>query len=144
MSSIARATDEGDLLAAHPTVKPTSLVADEPDVTWPGKIPYFALSSGTSGASSKYIPVTADILRDMKKGSRRMFFDLAKYNLPPQQFTRHMLMVGSCTTLRAEGSHLTGDLSGILGLNRPLWMEAYYRPGKHITDQPEWRTHSPQ
>ena len=115
-------------------------LADEPDVTWPGKIPYFALSSGTSGASSKYIPVTADILRDMKKGSRRMFFDLAKYNLPPQQFTRHMLMVGSCTTLRAEGSHLTGDLSGILGLNRPLWMEAYYRPGKHITDQPEWRS----
>src|SRR5205085_2371325 len=33
-----------------------------PDVTWPGKIKYYALSSGTSGAASKYIPVTKDIL----------------------------------------------------------------------------------
>src|SRR5215212_3559332 len=28
-----------------------------PDVTWPGVIKYFALSSGTSESSSKYIPV---------------------------------------------------------------------------------------
>ena len=32
-------------------------------VTWPGKIKYFALSSGTSEASSKYIPVTSEMLR---------------------------------------------------------------------------------
>lgn len=114
-------------------------LADEPDVTWPGKIPFFALSSGTSGASSKYIPVTSDMLREMKKVSRRMFFDLAKYHLPARQFTRQMLMVGSGTTLRAEGKHLTGDLSGILGLNRPVWLEPYYRPGRHITGLPEWR-----
>src|SRR5690606_2676963 len=31
-----------------------------PDVTWPGKIKYYALSSGTSEAASKYIPVTKD------------------------------------------------------------------------------------
>src|SRR5215510_11047233 len=34
-----------------------------PDVTWPGKIKYYALSSGTSGAASKYIPVTRDMMR---------------------------------------------------------------------------------
>ena len=34
-----------------------------PDVTWPGKIKYYALSSGTSEAASKYIPVTKDLLR---------------------------------------------------------------------------------
>src|SRR5690606_15437226 len=34
-----------------------------PDVTWPGKIYYYALSSGTSEAASKYIPVTKDMLR---------------------------------------------------------------------------------
>ena len=34
-----------------------------PDVTWPGKIKYYALSSGTSEAASKYIPVTRDLLR---------------------------------------------------------------------------------
>src|SRR5947208_1751402 len=34
-----------------------------PDVAWPGKIKYYALSSGTSEASSKYIPVTKEMLR---------------------------------------------------------------------------------
>ena len=34
-----------------------------PDVTWPGKIKYYALSSGTSEAASKYIPITRDMLR---------------------------------------------------------------------------------
>src|SRR5882724_2219632 len=30
----------------------------KPDVCWPGKIKYYALSSGTSEAASKYIPIT--------------------------------------------------------------------------------------
>jgi hypothetical protein len=114
--------------------------ADEADVTWPGKIPYFALSSGTSGAASKYIPVTQAMLSQMKKGSRRMFFDLSKYDLPEHQFKKQMLMVGSCTSLTQCGQHLEGDLSGIIGLNRPLWLSKYYRPGRAITDLPEWHS----
>ena len=31
-----------------------------PDVCWPGPIKYFALSSGTSEAASKYIPITSE------------------------------------------------------------------------------------
>src|SRR5437868_8408697 len=34
-----------------------------PDVCWPGVIKYFALSSGTSESSSKYIPITRDLIR---------------------------------------------------------------------------------
>lgn len=113
---------------------------DQPDVTWPGIVPFYALSSGTSGAASKYIPVTTDMIQAMKKGSRRMFFDLSKYNLPPKQLTRQMLMVGSCTAPKPEGRHFTGDLSGIIGQNRPVWLERYYRPGRHITDLPHWHS----
>src|SRR5436190_3924423 len=35
----------------------------ERDVCWPGKIKYFALSSGTSESSSKHIPVTCDMIK---------------------------------------------------------------------------------
>ena len=35
----------------------------EPFVAWPGRVKYFALTSGTSEASSKHIPVTSDMLR---------------------------------------------------------------------------------
>ncbi|HHL57481.1 MAG TPA: GH3 auxin-responsive promoter, partial [Bacteroidetes bacterium] len=37
------------------------LLNGETYVTWPGKVKYFALSSGTSDSSSKYIPVTAEM-----------------------------------------------------------------------------------
>ena len=35
-----------------------------PDVAWPGKIKYYALSSGTSESSSKYIPVTKELVAE--------------------------------------------------------------------------------
>src|SRR6478735_6500120 len=34
----------------------------KPDICWPGKIKYFALSSGTSESASKYIPITNDLM----------------------------------------------------------------------------------
>lgn len=112
---------------------------DTPDVCWPGVIPYYALSSGTSQAASKFIPLTEAMLRQIRRGSQRMFFDvMTKYHQQPGQFRRQMLMVGSCTSPQREGLHHSGDLSGILGLNRPGWLEHYYRPGRHITDLPDW------
>ena len=112
---------------------------DEPNVCWPGHVPWFALSSGTSNAATKYIPVTTDIIRSMKKVSRRLFCDMAHFNLPADLFTKQMLMVGSCTNLTPEGNHSVGDLSGIIGLNRPFWLKKYYQPGRHITAIPEWQ-----
>lgn len=112
---------------------------DEPDVCWPGLVPYFALSSGTSQSATKYLPLTEDLLRGMKRGSRRLFYDMAKfYNLAPEHYTKQMLMVGSCTQQKRVGYHWEGDLSGIMGMNRPRIMERSYRPGRHITDLPEW------
>ena len=39
----------------------------ERDICWPGKIKYFALSSGTSESSSKHIPVTRDMIKTIHK-----------------------------------------------------------------------------
>lgn len=112
---------------------------DEPDVCWPGVVPYYALSSGTSQSSTKYLPLTEDLLRAMKRGSRRLFYDMAKhYGLAPEHYTKQMLMVGSCTQQKRVGYHWEGDLSGIMGMNRPRIMERSYRPERQITDLPDW------
>ncbi len=37
------------------------------NVCWPGRVKYFALSSGTSEASSKYLPVTKDMTKAIQK-----------------------------------------------------------------------------
>ncbi len=112
---------------------------DEPDVCWPGIVPYFALSSGTSQSATKYLPLTEDLLRGIKRASRRLFYDMAKhYGLSAEHYTKQMLMIGSCTQQKRVGYHWEGDLSGIMGMNRPRIMERSYRPGRHITDLPEW------
>ncbi len=111
---------------------------DEPDVCWPGVVPWYALSSGTSNAASKYIPVTRDLIRWMRRLSRRVVFDMAHFHLSPSFFRRPMLMVGSTTTLQREGKHWVGDLSGILALHRPFWLKHAYRPERDITDIPDW------
>jgi GH3 auxin-responsive promoter len=112
---------------------------DAANITWPGHTPYYALSSGTSQAASKYIPVTHDMLRAMRRGSRRLFITTMRMpELPIQHFTKKVLMVGSCTHIQRESDHYTGDLSGIIGANSPAWLAPYYLPNRQISDMPDW------
>ena len=52
----------------------------ESDICWPGKIKYFALSSGTSESASKYIPITNDLLRGNKILMIKQLISLFKYS----------------------------------------------------------------
>lgn len=112
----------------------------EPFVTWPNKIKYFALSSGTSEASSKYIPVTADMLRAIKKTSVRQIWSLAQYDFPKEFYTKGILMLGGSTHLNYNGTYYEGDLSGITAGNIPFWFQHFYKPGKRISKERDWNT----
>lgn len=54
----------------------------EEDVTWPGKPPYFALSSGTTGKTSKRIPVTQDMLDAIRSAGIKQVSALSNFDLP--------------------------------------------------------------
>lgn len=112
----------------------------EPYVCWPNHVKYFALSSGTSEASSKYIPVTKDMLKAFKKGSVRQIFAMAHYDLPKEHFQKAMLAIGGSTKLDFNGTYYEGDLSGITAANIPLWFQHYYKPGKTISKYKDWNT----
>src|SRR6187401_3564717 len=56
------------------------------NVCWPGRTKYFALSSGTSEASSKYIPVTKEMTMAIRRTSVRQVLTLSKYDLPVELF----------------------------------------------------------
>jgi len=111
-------------------------------VTWPGKVKHFALSSGTSEASSKYIPVTNDMLRSIKRTSVRQLLSLAQYNFPPEFFEKGtgILMLGGSTHLQYNGTYYAGDLSGITTGNIPFWFQVFYKPGKRISKERDWNT----
>ncbi|NTW25087.1 MAG: GH3 auxin-responsive promoter family protein [Lentimicrobium sp.] len=109
-------------------------------VSWPGKVKYFALSSGTSEASSKYIPVTADMIKAIKKTSIKQIFSLPKYDLPRDFYERGMLMLGGSTHLHFNGTYYEGDLSGITTGNIPFWFQHFYKPGNRISKERDWTT----
>ncbi len=112
----------------------------EPFVCWPGKVKYFALSSGTSEASSKYIPITTDMLRAIKKTSIRQIFSLAQYDFPKEFFEKGILMLGGSTHLQYNGTYYEGDLSGITAGNIPFWFQHFYKPGNRISKERDWPT----
>lgn len=109
-------------------------------VCWPGTVKYFALSSGTSEASSKHIPVTKDMLKAIKLTSIRQILAQAHYDLPPEHFERGILALGGSTHLNYNGTYFEGDLSGITTGNIPFWFQHFYKPGKRISRERDWNS----
>lgn len=111
---------------------------DQENVCWPGKVRYFALSSGTSGSSSKHIPVTKDMSKAIQKASLKQILSLSKYDLPFSTFEKGILMLGGSTHLHQQGSYFEGDLSGITASQIPFWFQHFYKPGRKISREKDW------
>lgn len=112
-----------------------------PDVCWPGVIKYFALSSGTSEAASKYIPITKDLIRSNTVTSFRQLLSLTRYeNVPKSSIGKGWLMLGGSTQLQKGPTYFAGDLSGIQQKNIPFWFSGLglYKPGKKIAKEKDW------
>ena len=112
-----------------------------PDVCWPGVIHYFALSSGTSDASSKFIPITKDLIRSNTITSFKQLLSLAKYeDVPRSAIGKGWLMLGGSTQLQKGPTYFAGDLSGIQQKNIPFWFQGLglYKPGKKIAKEKDW------
>jgi GH3 auxin-responsive promoter len=112
-----------------------------PDVCWPGVIKYFALSSGTSDATSKFIPITKDLIRSNTITSFKQLLSLTKYdNLPTSSLGKGWLILGGSTQLQKGPTYFAGDLSGIQQRNIPFWFQGLglYKPGKKIAKEKDW------
>ena len=109
-------------------------------VTWPGRVKYFALSSGTSEASSKFIPITNNMLSSIKKASIQQILAATKYDFPLDFYDKGFLMIGGSTHLQYNGSYYSGDLSGITAAKLPFWFEYFYKPGRKISQTIDWNT----
>jgi hypothetical protein len=114
------------------------LLEGKKNITWPGAVKHFALSSGTSGASSKYIPITKSMVKSIRKTGVRQLLTLSKYDLPASLFTKGILMLGGSTDLDFNGTYFSGDLSGITASNLPIWFQRFYKPGKKISKNRNW------
>ena len=110
----------------------------EKDVCWPGKIKYFALSSGTSESSSKHIPVTKAMIKTIHKGTIKQIISTKHFNFTNEQYETEILFVGGSTNLTYNGTYFSGDLSGITTGSQPRWFQNFSLPGPEITSQKNW------
>src|SRR6476620_11088287 len=111
----------------------------KPDVCWPGKIKYYALSSGTSEASSKYIPITNDLLYGNKTAMIKHLLSLRNYvDIPVKSLSKGWLTLGGSTDLEKGPGYYAGDLSGITAKKSPFWFQPFYKPGRKIAREKDW------
>jgi hypothetical protein len=108
-------------------------------VCWKGAITHYALSSGTSEGSSKYIPVSKQMIRAIQRAGAKQYFSILKEKeVPVSVFNGSSLMMGSSTNLQYYGAHYQGDLSGIITARVPTWFEAFAKPGVEVRRLP-WK-----
>jgi len=110
------------------------------NVTWPDNPDYYALSSGTTGKTSKRIPVTEAMIDSIKSTGISQILALSNFDLPAVFFEKGILMLGSSTDLIQKEGHLEGEISGISANNIPSWFRGYYKPGEDIAQIKDWDT----
>ena len=110
----------------------------EENVTWVGNPSYFALSSGTTGKTSKKIPVTDEMIAAIKSSGIKQVTSLNNFDLPADFFEKDIMMLGSSTDLAEKEDHLEGEISGISASNIPFWFKGYYKPGEEIAKIEDW------
>jgi hypothetical protein len=109
------------------------------DVTWPGIIPYFAVTSGTTSGTSKYIPVT----QEMNRSNSRASFDILVHHLAHRPKSRPLdgkvFMLGGSTDLVQQAPTVySGDLSGIAVKRLPGLLRAFTFPPPAIAREKDF------
>ena len=116
----------------------------EADVLWPGRCPFFAVSSGTTAGSTKHLPVTEEMLAHFRQtGLDSLLYYTVRAKHAGVFSGRQLFLGGSSklTPVEEAKPHVAydGDLSGITAINLPGWVEKHlYEPGASIAQMDDW------
>lgn len=109
------------------------------NVTWPGRVPYFAVTSGTTSGTSKYIPVTHAMNRSNTKAGLDLFTHHLTARPTSRVFGGKSFMLGGSTDLvREAGGVWSGDLSGIAIKRLPYWAKQFAFPPVELALITDW------
>lgn len=113
----------------------------EQNVFWATPIKWFAKSSGTTNAKSKFIPVSSEALEDCHyKASKDLLCLYLNNNEESELFTGKSLRLGGSKQLYEDNNTFFGDLSAILIDNMPFWAEFSSTPSNKVSLMSEWET----
>jgi len=106
----------------------------EQNLLWPGKIRWFAKSSGTTSSKSKFIPMSREALEESQYRAIKDILAIYFNNNPATRiFPGKSLTLGGSHRIDQFGSGaLCGDLSAIMIENSPFYAEFVRTPKKEI------------
>ena len=111
----------------------------EQNIFWPTPIKWFAKSSGTTNAKSKFIPVSPEALENCHfKAGKDMLCLYLNNNEDSQLFTGKSLRLGGSKQLYEDNNTIFGDLSAIIIDNLPFWAELSSTPSNKVSLMSEW------
>jgi GH3 auxin-responsive promoter len=116
----------------------------EQNVFWHSNIKWFAKSSGTTNAKSKFIPVSSEALENCHyKASKDLLCLYLNNNEDSELFVGKSLRLGGSKQLYEDNNTFFGDLSAILIDNMPIWAEFSSTPSSKISLMGDWETKLP-
>ena len=111
----------------------------EDNILWPTPIKWYAKSSGTTNAKSKFIPVSVQALEDCHYKAGKDMLSLYINNNPEAQlFNGKTLRLGGSQELYQNEKNAFGDLSAIMTDNLPFWAELNCTPSLKVSLMSEW------
>ncbi|TDS49868.1 GH3 auxin-responsive promoter family protein [Myroides indicus] len=111
----------------------------ENNIFWSEPIRWFAKSSGTTNAKSKFIPVSGEALENCHyKAAKDLLCLYLNNNENSQLFTGKSLRLGGSKQLYEDNNTFFGDLSAILIDNMPFWAEFSSTPSNKTSLMSEW------
>ncbi|WP_372918308.1 GH3 auxin-responsive promoter family protein [Salegentibacter sp.] len=116
----------------------------ETNLFWPTPIKWFAKSSGTTNAKSKFIPVSEDSLELCHYNAGKDLLCMYLNNNPQSQlFTGKSLRLGGSKEIYRSNGTSYGDLSAILIDNMPFWAEYSSTPSNDVSLMHDWELKMP-
>ena len=116
----------------------------EQNIFWHTPIKWFAKSSGTTNAKSKFIPVSSEALENCHyKASKDLLCLYLNNNPNSEMFSGKSLRLGGSKQLYEDNNTFFGDLSAILIDNMPVWAQFSSTPSSKISLMGDWESKMP-
>ncbi len=111
------------------------------NLTWPGRIPFLALTSGTTQGTTKYIPISTEMVVSNRKAAQTMVAYHLATRPDSRLFQGRLFFLGGTANLEqpAPGVH-QGDLSGIAALELSPLLRPYTFPPLELALESNWDT----
>lgn len=116
------------------------MMKGENNILWPEEVKWFAKSSGTTNAKSKFIPVSPSALEDCHfRGGKDVIAIFNKLYPEAQVFSGKTLALGGSSEVSKSNNNCQfGDLSAIMISNTPFWANRMKTPDSSIMLMSNW------